>query len=257
MSAEQEIETQRRDAVKAAMVMKRAFTAERTGLRKKLKAVKDREKAMYDALQRNGVSRAAFEEAEKRATQDQKDLDIFDSEAAEVETWIRDWIENNGEKETPDEPESDEAETIDEDGGPAPRSDENPDNNDDRDDRSEGPEVAPQPEEESSEPEPIPAAAESEPAFEGDPNTQTEEQEPEWDMGATPAADPKAAEKTRHVAPAAGAAGVSMDDIPMPQSQIHDLQQEQAKRERKFVDRRERMSAADYNDTVKAGSGQS
>ena len=232
MSAEQEIETQRRDSVRSAMVMRRAFTAERTGLRKKLKALKDREKAMFDALQRNGVSRGAFEEAEKRATQDQNDLDIFDSEAAEVETWIRDWIESNGDKdageETPPE-DPDEEEQVDD-----------------------APATAPEPTEEPpSEPEPLPAAAESEPVFEDDPSTQSGEKEPEWDMGTAPAADPNAALKTRNVAPAAGAAGVSMDDIPMPQSQVHDLQD--AQRKRQFVDRRERMSAAEYNDTVKAG----
>lgn len=245
MSAEQEIETQRRDAVKAAMVMKRAFTAERTGLRKKLKNVKDREKAMFDALQRNGVSRAAFEEAEKRATQDQKDLDIFDSEAAEVETWIRDWIESNGDRDPGDAPEADEEQTE----------DHPPEVNDD----DKAPETAPEPIEEEADPQPIPAAAESpEPVFEDDPNAApAEEKEPEWDMGDAPAADPQAAMKTRNVAPAAGAAGVSMDDIPMPKSQVHDLQEAQRKRpQRQFVDRNERMPAAQYNELVKAGSGQ-
>lgn len=244
MSAEQEIETQRRDAVKSAMVMKRAFTAERTGLKKKLKSVKDREKAMYAALERNGVSKAAFEEAEKRATQDQKDLDIFDSEAAEVETWIREWIEDApAEKDI-----GAEKEPVFEDDDAAETEDEPPETNDE-------PTPAPQPpEEEPSETAPIPAAAESD-GFEEDPAVPGEppaEGEPEWDMGDTPAFDPKAAEKTARVAPAAGASGVSMDDIPMPKSQVHDLQAEQKKRQ--FVDRRERMSAEQYNETVgKAG----
>lgn len=242
MSAEQEIETQRRDAVKAAMVMKRAFTAERTGLKKKLKSVKDREKAMFDALARNGVSKAAFEEAERRAWQDQKDLDIFDSEASEVETWMRDWIEddqtNTAEPaESAAEPTPEEQHDI---------AETNMDTQADTDTIATS---------DDGDPDGVPAAAIQ---FEDDPAAATPEpgadKEVEWDMGDAPAADPNAAQKTAQVAPAAGAAGVSMDDIPMPSSQIHDLQKEQAKR--KFVDRRERMSAADFNEQAKAGTGQ-
>jgi hypothetical protein len=205
--------------------------------------VKAREGALKAALERVDIPWKAFQEAVKRAKQNENTLHLFDESAMKLETWLRKLMA--GEKLVEPGPDDEKEPAIPE------------DTFDDEEQAEDSPTPAPQPiEEDPTEPQPLPAAAESD-QFEDDPavaGPQAEEGEPEWDMGDAPAADPKAAQKTAQVAPAAGAAGVSMDDIPMPKSQIHDLQAEQKRRQ--FVDRRERMPAAEYNERVKAGSSQ-
>jgi hypothetical protein len=224
------------------IAMQRAFGIYK-GILSDERGVKARKSSLKEALARVDIDWKAFLEALKRAQKDSHTLDLFDEQCMKIEGWARKLIA--GEKLVEPGPDDEKEPAIPE------------DTFDDEEQAEDAPVPAPQPTEDPTEPQPLPAAAESD-QFEDDPvaaGPQAEEGEPEWDMGDAPAADPKAAQKTAHVAPAAGAAGVSMDDIPMPQSQIHDLQAEQ-KKKRQFVDRNERMPAAQYNEMVKAGSSQ-
>jgi hypothetical protein len=252
MSAEQEIETQRHDAVKAAMTIKRSLAAEKSGLKKKLKNVKDREKAMYAALERAGVSQGPFDEAFKRAGQDEQELNLFDTEASEVEDWIRDWIEDDKNKPAQSTADSAPEYTEEEKADMAAAAEEG---SEDLAEDADDPEADGQADIESA----IAGEhADTEITDKAEEDQAVEETEVAIQA---PPPDDNFKARTRQVHPEAGAEGVSMDQIPMPgDSQIHNLAAEQQKRQPRkrggFVDHRETLTTDEYRaEMAKTGQG--
>jgi uncharacterized protein (UPF0335 family) len=247
MSAESEIEEQRKNAVLHAMPIWKSLQAEKKGL-------SAREKAMYAALARVNVDVKCFREAIKRAKQTEQNLQLFDSEAMELETWIRGWVkgEKPAESEADSEPEYTEEEKAD---MAAASAEPSPSLRQEKREavkrrHAERLETALDPDEAAAL-----AGGEGEDLAEVEEEGQADQTVIEDTLDAPPPDDDYKG-RTRHVHPAAGAEGVSMADIPMPgDSQIHDLAAEQKKRAKSgFKDHRERMPAAQYREEMNKAS---